>query len=89
MVVVPVGTEGRPLGPGFSTLVTVTAKPGTTVAPVVDLGDGRYAYRIWWPPRAKSPTATVTVAGVAKTVSLAQPGKLGPSARATGKRRRR
>lgn len=90
VVVVPVGSENRPLGPGFSTLVNVTAKPGgSTVGPVVDLGDGRYAYRIWWPPRAKNPTVTVSVAGVAKTVSLTQPSKPGASARATGRRKGR
>jgi len=89
VVVVPVGTENRPLGPGLSTLVNVTAKPGGTVGPVVDLGDGRYAYRIWWPPRAKNPTATVSVAGVAKTVSLTPPRKPGSSARKTGRRKGR
>jgi hypothetical protein len=89
VVVVPVGTENRPLGPGFSALVSVTVKPGGTVGPVVDLGDGRYAYRIWWPPRAKNPTATVTVAGVAKTVPLTQPSKPGSSAQAMAKRKSR
>jgi hypothetical protein len=71
IVVTPVNASNQPLGTGFGHLIDLTVDgKESSVSPIIDLGNGQYAYRAWWNPRAESPSATVSVAGTPKTFPL-------------------
>ena len=71
IVVTPVNASNQPLGTGFGHLIDLTVDDKeSSVSPIIDLGNGQYAYRAWWNPRAESPSATVSVAGTKKTFPL-------------------